>query len=289
MVSTGNGKWAGTWLPLGVNGGIVTAALTAATSAGPVGSTSITGTLAANATAPMIADGGVVSAASFAPHSAIAPGSFVSIFGSNLATGLKSSTSYPLATSLAGTQVTLGGETLPLQFVSAGQINVLIPYDVPTNTTQQLQVTQNGEASLSQMVFVAAAQPAVFTQDQSGTGAGVVVVIKPDGSEFVVTPSAPATAEDALAIYCAGLGAVNPPVPAGAAAPLSSLTKATNPVTVTIGGQPAQVLFAGLTPGFSGLYQINVVVPAGLSASSSVPVVVTAAGVTGTPVTLAIQ
>jgi uncharacterized protein (TIGR03437 family) len=289
MVSTGNGKSAGTWLPLGVNGGIVTATLTAATSGGLVGSASITGTVAANTTAPMIADGGVVSAASFAPHRAIAPGSFVSIFGSNLATGLKSSTSYPLATSLAGTQVTLGGEILRLQFVSAGQINVLIPYDVPINTTQQLQVTQNGLASLSQTVFVAAAQPAVFTQDQSGSGAGVIVVIQPDGSEFLVTPSAPATVGDALAIYCAGLGAVSPAVPAGTAAPLSSLTKATNPVTVTIGGQPAQVLFAGLTPGFSGLYQINVVVPAGVSAGSSVPVLVTAAGVSSTAVTIAIQ
>jgi uncharacterized protein (TIGR03437 family) len=289
MVSTGNGKWAGTWLPLGVNGGIVTATLTAATSAGLVGSTSIIGTVAANTTAPMIADGGVVSAAAFAPHSPIAPGSFVSIFGSNLAIGLKSSTSYPLAGSLGGTQVTLGGEILPLQFVSAGQINVLIPYDVPTNTTQQLQVTQNGLASLSQTVFVAAAQPAVFTQDQSGTGAGVIVVIQPDGAEFLVTPSAPATAGDALAIYCAGLGVVSPAVPAGTAAPLSSLTKATNPISVTIGGQPAQVLFAGLAPGFSGLYQINVVAPAGVSAGSSVPVVVTAAGVSSTAVTIAIQ
>jgi len=64
---------------------------------------------------------------------------------------------------------------------------------------------------------------------------------------------------------------------------------AVNPVTVTIGGVDAAVLFAGLAPGFAGLYQLNVVVPGGVSAGDAVPVVVSVAGQASPPVTLAVQ
>ena len=74
-----------------------------------------------------------------------------------------------------------------------------------------------------------------------------------------------------------------------AAAPASVLSYTDNPVTVTVGGKDAQVLFAGLAPGWVALYQVNVLVPAGVAAGPSVPVVVTAAGASSTPVTVAIQ
>src|ERR1035438_639439 len=93
--------------------------------------------------------------------------------------------------------------------------------------------------------------------DQSGAGAGVITVVKPDGTQFPNTPSEPAKSGDALVIYCAGLGAVNPLVPDGAAAPSSPPAMTVNPVNVTIGGKPAPVLFSGLAPGFAGLYQVN--------------------------------
>ncbi len=62
-----------------------------------------------------------------------------------------------------------------------------------------------------------------------------------------------------------------------------------NTVTASIGGLPAQVSFAGLAPGFAGLYQVNVTVPAGVTAGASVPVILTAAGFSSAPVTVAIQ
>jgi adhesin/invasin len=135
---------------------------------------------------------------------------------------------------------------------------------------------------------VAEAQPAVFSQNQSGQGAGAIVVIKANGDEFLNTPAAPANVGDALAIYGSGLGAVTPPVQAGAAAPLPA-AQTNNPVTVTIGGQNAQVLFAGLAPGYAGLYQVNVVVPPGIAPGASVPVVLSVAGASSPPVTVAIQ
>jgi adhesin/invasin len=84
------------------------------------------------------------------------------------------------------------------------------------------------------------------------------------------------------------LGAVSPGVVSGAATPLSPLVNAVNSVTVTIGGQPAEVKFAGLTPGFAGLYQVNAVVPAGVS-GNAVPVVLQVSGQTSTSVAMAVR
>jgi uncharacterized protein (TIGR03437 family) len=154
---------------------------------------------------------------------------------------------------------------------------------------EQLVVSHGGLYSPPQTLAVATTQPAVFTQNQTGSGPGAILVIKSDGTEFLNTASAPASAGDSLAIYCAGLGPVLPPVADGAAAPASPLSQTTLPVSVTIGGQNAQVLFSGLAPGFAGLYQVNAVVPAGVAAGSSAPVVVTAGGFSSPPVTIAIQ
>ena len=76
---------------------------------------------------------------------------------------------------------------------------------------------------------------------------------------------------------------------AGAAAPTSPLSTTVNPVSVTIGGMPAQVMFQGLAPGFAGLYQVNAVVPSGIPPASTVPVTLTVAGQTSSPVTMAVQ
>jgi adhesin/invasin len=202
---------------------------------------------------------------------------------------LSESTALPLKTNLSGTLALMGDEFLPLQFVSTGQINAIIPYDMPVNATQQLLIQQTSALSLPQSMQLAVAQPAVFTQDQSGQGAGIIVAVKPDQTQFVVTPKAPASAGDALVIYCAGLGAIDPVIPAGSAAPSVPLSKTVNTTTVSIGGQPAQVLFSGLAPGFAGLDQVNAIVPSGIAAGASVPVILTVGGISSSPVTVAVQ
>jgi len=178
---------------------------------------------------------------------------------------------------------------MPLLFTGTGQINAIIPYDVAPNATQQLIVQQNLAYSLPEPITLAPAQPGVYTQSQSGTGIGVIVVVQPDGTQFEADSSHPASAGDALVIYCTGLGAVNPLVAAGSAAPTAPPAKTSNTVTATIGGQPAQVLFAGLTPAFAGLYQVNVLVPKGITAAPNVPVIIMAAGLASPPVTIPIQ
>jgi uncharacterized protein (TIGR03437 family) len=81
-----------------------------------------------------------------------------------------------------------------------------------------------------------------------------------------------------VVIYSTGLGPVNQPIALGAPAPGNPPATVTTPVSVTIGGQNAVVQFAGLTPGLVGLYQVNVVVPAGVT-GSAVPVVIVQNGV----------
>jgi uncharacterized protein (TIGR03437 family) len=278
LTALGNGQWSGTWMPHALSGGPVTVGVIAASTAPALsGSVGVSGALAANATVPLVNSGGVVSAASLAANAPIAPGDYISIFGSNL------------ASAPGATQVFLGGEAMPLQFAGNGQINAVAPYDVAVNTTLQLIVQQGTSYSMPETVMVAQAQPSVFTQDQSGAGAGVIAVATASGAQFVNTPSTPASAGDALVIYCAGLGAVTPPVPAGSAAPLLTLSNTVNPVTATIGGQPGQVFFAGLAPGYVGLYQVNVIVPTGIAAGAQVPLILSVAGASSPPVTVAIR
>ena len=290
MVSLGGGQWSGTWQPHDTGGGPATVTMNA-TSFNPVlaGSAVISGSLSANPAVPSVDPGGVVSNASFQPNTPAAPGSFVSIFGSNLAPQPAGATTLPYPPMLGGTEVVLGGQVLPLAFVANGQVNGIVPYDVQVNAAQQLIVQQNNSYSLPQPVLVAAAQPAVFSQNQSGTGQGVIVVLKSNGTEVETSPTATASAGDVLIIYCSGLGAVSPTIPAGTAPALTQLLNTVNPVTVTVGTQSAKVLFAGLAPGFAGLYQVNAVVPTGVTPSATVPVVLTVAGQMSVPVTVSIQ
>jgi len=115
------------------------------------------------------------------------------------------------------------------------------------------------------------------------------VGVAPDGTEYLVEPGSPLQEGHAMVLYCAALGPVSPPVPEGAAAPLEPLSYTSNPVTLTIGGQEVPVLFAGLAPGFAGLYQVNALVPAGVEKGPEVPVVLTLAGQPSPVVTVPVQ
>jgi uncharacterized protein (TIGR03437 family) len=284
--SEGNGQWAATWTPR-LAGANVVITLQAVSDAGLVGSGTTPGSVLASTSTPIIGAGGIVNAASGAP--VIAPGAFIAIYGANMGGGVTTASKVPFPTSLGTTQVFLGDQSLPLFFTSAQQIDAIVPYDIAPNSSQQL-IVQTGDAlSQPENVIVAAAQPGVFTQNQSGSGPGAILGQKPGGVAALNTASNPASAGDALLIFCTGLGAVTPPVTAGAAASSTKLSNTDNPVTVTVGGKDAQVLFAGLAPGYVGLYQVNVIVPSGIAAAADVPVVLTEAGATSAPVTVAVK
>ncbi|MGH7752925.1 MAG: hypothetical protein ACREN5_08925, partial [Gemmatimonadales bacterium] len=288
LTHIGGGIWTGTWRPVraaDVVGISVTAVLIIAGGANQVGSAQLTGGLRSSPT-PTVTAGGVVHGASFAAGTPIAPGSWITVYGSNLADSTNLANVSPLPRELDGVEVLLGNRPLPLRFISATQMNVQVPFDLPVNTQHQITVRRGTLLSVPEALVVAAAQPGVFTRNQQGTGQGAIV--KSDGIT-IADAAAPARIGETVVIYCTGLGAVNPPVPPGEAAPASPLSRVVNPVVVKIGGVQAAVDFAGLTPGAAGLYQINAVVPQGVALGDAVPVILEIAGQTSPVVTMAVR
>jgi uncharacterized protein (TIGR03437 family) len=96
----------------------------------------------------VIAAGGAVNAASLAPLTPLAAGGLVRISGSNLAQGSTLAAELPLKTEINGTQVLLAGRPLPIMFASNGQINAIVPFDVPINTTHQMIVRRDTSYSV---------------------------------------------------------------------------------------------------------------------------------------------
>jgi uncharacterized protein (TIGR03437 family) len=290
LAPIGGGVWQGTWRPLNEAGSVVVniAAYEQEGNLGVVGAASLSGRVApATPLTPTVTAQGVVHAASDQGGLPIAPGALITIYGTNLAAGVSQAGSLPLPQQVDGAQVLLGNQTLPILYTSPGQLNVQVPYSVPVNTQYQLTVQNGGTLSVPQQLVVAQAQPGIFTVNEQGTGQGSI--LHSDGVTLA-QPGTPASIGDTVVIYCAGLGAVNPAVAAGAPAPsVPPLSTTVNTVTVTIGGQPARVTFSGLTPGYPGLYQVNAVVPGGIVTGDAVPVVIGVAGQTSPAVTMAVQ
>ena len=285
LSSLQDGRWAATWTPHGAAAQVTLTGTATEVAPALQGSASIGGGLQPNPTVPTISAGGIVSAASVNLQPSASPGGYISIYGSSLSAGQFLSDKLPFSTNLGGTQVYLAGQKLPLQIAYNGQINALIPYqNIPVNTQAQLFVLQNSAMSTTQTVTIGEASPGIFILS---TGVGAIVDYTKNN--VVVDASHPASPGDTLVIYCSGLGAVTNPPEAGAAALASPLSYTTNPVTVKIGGQDAHVIFAGLSPGYVGLYQINVTIPSSVSPDPNSAVVVKVAGQQSTPVMLNIQ
>jgi uncharacterized protein (TIGR03437 family) len=223
---------------------------------------------------------GAVSAASFAPSpTPIAPGSLLSLFGLEIAgAGGFASGSGNLPASLGGVSVTIGGFAAPLISATAGdtgdQINLQVPFELDGVAQADVVVNNNGAIGAPETIYFGLA-PAIFTRDLSGAGAGAVL-----HSDFSAVDSArPAAAGETVLVYCTGLGPLKSALASGARPGAANEARAA--ISVSIGGQTAAVSYAGAAPGFAGLYQVNVVVPAGLAAGDQL-VVITAGGTPAT-------
>jgi uncharacterized protein (TIGR03437 family) len=291
LVHVGNGVWSATWTPRGNPRPISLVAMAFQIQGSQrVGGQSpiLSGSVGATKTrTPSVTADSVANAASFDRNTVVAPGGLVTIFGSDLANGTGSAASIPLDTQLADTQVLLGDRPLPLLYVSAGQINAQVPYDLAINTQHQIVVQRGVALSVPEVLTVSPGQPAVFTADQSGRGQGVILAVRSGGFQTLASSDNPAHTGDTIVIYCGGLGAVNPPVASGAASP--GLAPTVLPVTLTIGGVNVPTQYAGLSPGTPALYQINAVLPASVPRGNNVPLTIGMAGLTSPAVTLAVQ
>jgi len=154
---------------------------------------------------------------------------------------------------LNGSSVRIGTLDAPLLYVSPGQVNAQVPYELSAGVYPVTVTTADG-SSKAENLTVGSTSPAVF--------AGAVIK-HADGSP--VTDANPALPGDILIIYCTGLGVVTPAVASGQTAPLNPISSALNQPKVTIGGLPTVVLNTALSPGFVGLYQIGIVTPSAMA------------------------
>jgi uncharacterized protein (TIGR03437 family) len=230
---------------------------------------------------------GVVSAASFAAGSA-APGEIISIFGTGLGPsqgvlgGLDPNGR--LTSALAGVSVTFNGVRAPLFFVRQDQINAQVPYEMAGVSSANLVVAYQTDASLPVNIPIGPARPGIFVRP--GTPEGII--LNQDGT--LNGAASPAARGEVVVIFATGQGAVDPPLATGQLAPADPLSHTTQDVTVAFGGQAGRVLFAGMTPGFAGLLQVNVEIPAGAPAGPSVPVGLSVGGISSQQnVTMAVR
>jgi uncharacterized protein (TIGR03437 family) len=256
------------------------------------------GAIGAYAQQPIVAAGGVLNAASNAKGVAVSAGSLVSIYGTALASSLANADSIPLSTSLGNVGVTFDNIPAPLLFVSAApqQINAQVPWEVQGNSSAQIVVTNGGNASAPMSVPLTTAAPGIFSVG-SGVGQAIAygnsdgAIAAPAGA-FPGLNTHPAKIGDptTLVILATGLGAVNPPVQTGNNALDGQVHQCVALPTVLVGGVPANVVFAGMTPQFVGVYQVNIVIQPGTPTGNAVTLQIQMNGITTTNlVTIAVS
>jgi uncharacterized protein (TIGR03437 family) len=212
---------------------------------------------------------GIISAASYAPMTAsLTPGETISLYGSNLSKVTMNGPAGPAPTILGGTQVMVNGVAAPLYYVSPGQINAVVPFEVSSATLATIQVINSGTNSNAVgNMYIADSAPGIFTQTSNGIGFAAAT----HGNGALITPSNPAMPGEEIAVYLTGLGLVTPAISDGALGPISPPSIAnlftSNLMQVDFNdycngsyGQTATINYAGLAPGLLG-YQLNVTIP----------------------------
>ena len=222
---------------------------------------------------PSVNRDGIVNAASYAPGtSSLAAGSIGSVFGANMAPSIAGAAALPLPRDLLGTSFLIGGIYAPLFFASPNQMNLQLPEEIRGLNSVAVTVFSRGLPGNTVLLNLATQSPGIFSVDGSGKGLGAV--LNQDGR-----PNGPGNPErigNVLQVYATGLGDSSPAVATGAAAPGDPPSTNVNPPQVTIDGKAASAVFSGRAPGAAGLDQINVVIPAGVTTGSPVPLVLTA-------------
>jgi uncharacterized protein (TIGR03437 family) len=211
---------------------------------------------------------GVRNAASFAPFTAqVADGELMVLFGSGLSNTTLVDSTAPFGTNLGGVQVLIDDVLAPIYYVTSGAIAVIVPYGTSAQGgVATFQVVNNGVPSNVVTAFVGSTAPGFLAQGSNGISDAIVQHL-----DFtLVTPANPARPGETLLGYLTGLGDVAPAIKDGDPGPSDVTSKATNTITMFIGGQSATVTFAGLAPTLSGLYAIVFTVPTGIAAGEQI-------------------
>jgi uncharacterized protein (TIGR03437 family) len=209
-----------------------------------------------------LSSGQILNAASL-QAGAVAPGEIVSLFGAWF------HPSQPGA--LSDTSVRFNDIPSPLTYAGATQINAIVPFGVAGQSIVSITVAYQNQTLGGTTIPVVTAAPGIFTLSGIGVGQGAIL-----NEDFTVnSPLNPATRGSTIMIFGTGAGPMNPPLQDGQLAPASNLSRPTSLVTVTINGMDCPVGYAGSAPGLlNGIFQVNCVVPAGLTPGPAIPVVV---------------
>lgn len=228
---------------------------------------------------PQINAGGVITASSFGASATVTPGSWIEIYGTNLAGatrtwGTADFNGSNAPTSLALTSVTIGGQSAFVAYISPAQVNVQVPSNVTAGTQPLILKTEYGTSAAVNVTVGTA--PAIYAPSVVNIGgkqyAGALLAnsstwVLPTGAVSGLT-SQPASPGATITMYGVGFGTTNPAVPAGQLVGASQLPQLTSPVQILFGTTPATISYQGLAPGLVGLYQFNVTVPAVTAASA---------------------
>jgi uncharacterized protein (TIGR03437 family) len=234
----------------------------------------------------------VISASSYGGFSAVAPGTWMEIYGTNLANVVSQSWSSAdfngnaAPTALGGTTATIGGQPTFIDFISPLQVNVQAPSNIAAGP-QPVVVSTPGGTSAAYTVTANVTEAGLLAPTSFNIG-GIQYAVAQFGDGTYVLPagaiagvtSRPAHPGDEIVLYGIGFGPVTPTIPAG------QLVQQANTLTtsfdISIGGVPVtNVPYSGLASDFTGLYQINVVVPANIG-SGALPLTFAVGGVAGT-------
>jgi uncharacterized protein (TIGR03437 family) len=230
-------------------------------------------TLRVNPPAPVISAAAVVNAAS-SKADPVAPGELIVIYGTNLGpaqlAGFSLVNNARFSTDVAATRVWFDGVPAPIVYTSSGQVSAIVPYSVSARPTASMQLEYRGALSNIISLPVAAASPALFTANASGSGPGAIL----NQDYSLNTAANPADKGATILLYATGEGMTTPASEDGVITG-SVLARPRLAVSVTIGGQQAIVDYAGAAPGLvAGVFQLNVRVPANI-ASGAQPVIIT--------------
>jgi uncharacterized protein (TIGR03437 family) len=282
--------------PTGLAAGSYNGTVTVAGTGGAPGSTAVSVSLTVTVPLPTIAR--VVNGLSF-NAGAISPGQIISLFASDANHAIGPSTPVQtqidpttgkVSTTLGGVQVTISGFPCPLVYVSATQVNAVVPYEVAPLVSASVILRFLGQSSNGVPVNIATTAPGIATANGSGTGPAAAL----NSNNSVNSPNNPANRGDTVVLYLTGEGQTSPAGVTGKVTTVSS-TPPLTPVplaliAITIAGQPANYTFAGEAPGLvSGVLQLNVVIPTTIAAGD-VPISVSIGGNnTQTGVTISVR
>jgi len=232
---------------------------------------------AANTTAPVVA--AVIPIVEVKNLSTFAPGELVEIYGTNLAKVTTDLSGWPggsLPATLNGVSVALGGKNARILYVSPTQVDAALAFETPTGA-QMLSVSNGNAPSAPISMNIATVAPALYNFGFKN-------------ADFsIVSASNPAHAGDVLVFYTTGMGQTSPLLVTGQTTPVGPPYFNTAPVTVTMGGVNADVIYSIASPPYvAGLYQVAVTVPSGLG-PGSVPVVAVSTGLQSNTVTIQVQ